>query len=248
MINFSAVPGGSVLGRVLRSFLRVIPKGTTMPILQGRAKGLKWTVGAGDNNGFWIGSYELDTQKVIAEHATPGKVVYDIGANAGFFTLLASVLVGEKGRVLAFEPLPDNVDSIRRHLRMNKISNVELRDVAVAGQEGEMSFQRGVNAAEGMLSDTGDIKVKVVTIDALVFKQETPPPDLMKIDVEGAELSLLEGARETLVRYAPIIVLSTHGEVVHKACLNFLKTLGYQMSTIGAGTSLENTSNLLCVK
>ena len=92
-MNFSKINYQSFLGRLLRLPLRLIPKGMILPILQGRMRGKKWVVGAGEH-GYWLGSYELEKRKAFERIITPGSVVYDIGANVGYFSLLASVLVG----------------------------------------------------------------------------------------------------------------------------------------------------------
>ncbi|MRS05344.1 FkbM family methyltransferase, partial [bacterium] len=86
-MNFSAIPDNSI-GKLLRVILKLIPAGTQVRIIQGRLKGRKWIVGS-SVNGCWLGSYELDKQKLIEKTIQPGEVVYDLGANVGFYTLLS---------------------------------------------------------------------------------------------------------------------------------------------------------------
>src|SRR5689334_1113570 len=103
MINFSTLSRQGILGRAARLPLRLIPSGARMPVLQGPLKGMRWTAGA-HTHGCWLGSYELSKQQLFARTLKPGGVLYDIGANAGFYTLLGSRLLGPEGRVYAFEP------------------------------------------------------------------------------------------------------------------------------------------------
>ena len=76
-----------------------------MPIWQGRLKGKRWIVGSGAS-GYWRGSYEYENQLVFVRMVARGSTVFDVGAHVGFYTLLASVVVGPAGRVFAFEPVP----------------------------------------------------------------------------------------------------------------------------------------------
>jgi hypothetical protein len=120
-INFSAIAGP--VGALGRRALGLVPRGTTVRIIQGRLRGARWVVGAG-THGCWLGSYEQAKQILMETLVQPGGVAYDIGANAGFFTLLFSRLVGESGSVVAFEPLPANLRFLRQHLAKNDVRNV----------------------------------------------------------------------------------------------------------------------------
>lgn len=101
----------------------------------------------------WLGFYEKDTARIFADLVREGAVVYDIGANVGFYTLLASQLAGDTGRVFAFEPLPQNLDLLRRHVDLNLAKNVTVVAAAVAEAEGSALFAVGENHAGGFLAD-----------------------------------------------------------------------------------------------
>ncbi len=90
---------------VIRAPLSLVPRGAVVPVLTGPMKGARWVVGAG-TNGCWLGTYEPRTRHWLQAVLGRGRVFFDIGANVGFFTLLASRIVGEEGAVVAFEPLP----------------------------------------------------------------------------------------------------------------------------------------------
>src|SRR5574341_673203 len=129
-MNFSAISSNSGVGIALRYPLRWIPHERVVPVLQGRLRGKRWIVGA-SVHGCWLGSYEYDKQKRFVREIKKGDVVYDIGAHVGFYTLLASELVGPSGQVIAFEPLPRNLGYLHRHLALNSCKNVTVIEAAV---------------------------------------------------------------------------------------------------------------------
>lgn len=230
-MNFSGVPEKNALGRLLRLPLKLIPSQTVMPILQGRMRGKRWITGAGPH-GCWLGSYEFKKRRLIEKIVTEGTVFYDIGANAGFFSLLASVLVGPSGRVIAFEPLPRNVSYIEAILRLNQTTNTTVVAAAVAEQSGVASFTEGDLHSLGHLTPTGEIQVKMVTLDDLISTGEIPPPNFMKVDVEGAEALVFAGGKTMLAAYHPALFIDTHGRDVHRQSLQLLESLGYQFQFI----------------
>ena len=248
MINFSGISQRSLAGKLFRFPLRFIPKSMIVPILQGKIKGKKWIVGS-SNHGCWLGSYEYEKQILFTKVVKEGSVVYDIGAHVGFYTLLASELVGPKGKVIAFEPYPRNLEYLKRHLQLNKCNNVTVIEAAVAEQSGIGFFEEGDNSTTGHLSSNSKhgVKVKTVSLDDLVLKKQIPPPDYMKIDVEGAELLVFKGARLVLINYYPTIFLATHGVEVHKECCEFLKEIGYNLQSINE-ESIEKTDEILAFK
>jgi protein-L-isoaspartate O-methyltransferase len=136
MINFSGLPITSLLGIILRKVLSLIPPNFTVPILQGPLRGTRWIVGA-QTHGMWLGSYEIDKQLAIKNSLKPGQVFYDIGANVGYYSLLAAKCVGNTGAVIAFEPLPRNIVYLTSHLRLNKITNTILLQKALSDHSGK---------------------------------------------------------------------------------------------------------------
>jgi precorrin-6B methylase 2 len=91
---------------------------------------------AGANAGYALGTSEPEIQDVFAEHVRHGGVVWDIGANIGFYSLIASRLVGEDGKVFAFEPLPANLDAIARNIALNGVENIEVVGLALSDRVG----------------------------------------------------------------------------------------------------------------
>ena len=233
------------IGRFLRALLKIIPTQTEVRILQGRLKGKKWIVGSGVH-GCWLGSYELNKQLLFERTIQSGKVVYDLGANVGFYTLLSSVIVGTMGKVIAFEPLPRNLDYLRQHMKINRVENVTIMDAAVSDTTGMITFDIGPHSSMGKISENGTLMVKTVVLDTLFDKGEIPTPDYLKIDIEGAEYLALQGAKKILEKHHPTIFLATHGKEVHQKCLNYLEDFGYTIRSINE-KSLEDSDEVMAI-
>jgi FkbM family methyltransferase len=239
-MNFSAISKQTLLGQLLRFPLKLIPPQTIMPIWQGKLRNKKWIVGSGDN-GYWLGSYEYEKQLLFEQTLTPGSVVFDIGAHVGFYTLLSSVLVGKNGKVVAFEPLPRNLFYLHEHLRLNQIQNVTVMEAAVSAASRVTSFDESSTSFTGRISSAGQLQVKTVALDELTLTGQIPMPTHIKIDVEGAELSVFSGARETLNQARPTIFLATHGTEIHQQACDFLESLDYHLKAIGAESLQQST-------
>lgn len=232
-------------GQLLRLPLRALPKAGTVRILSGPARGLKWIFGAGVAD-FWVGTYETEKAKLFVQYATLGSTIYDIGANVGFYTLLASRAVGPTGRVVSFEPVPRNLKFLRHHLDLNRIRNVELLDIAVSDSEGMMELVVDTDPKKARIAAAkGDITVRTTTLDRLI--ERLPSPDLIEMDIEGAEYLALRGAEQLLRKTNPVIFLSTHGRDIHRLCCEMLINLGYKLRAIGPH-SVDDTDELICTK
>jgi len=242
-MNFSKIHYQSFLGRLLRLPLRLIPKSMVLPILQGRLKGKKWIVGAGEH-GYWLGSYELQKRLAFERLIQPRSIVYDIGANVGYFSLLAALLAGPEGRVYAFEPLPRNINYLHKHIKINNIYNIQVVEAAVSHQSGDAHFDLGASTAMGHLSESGEINVRMVCLDEMLETGELQPPDYVKVDIEGAEYDALLGAQNLLKTFHPVLFLDTHNRTVHHQTLNFLKELGYRFEILD-GKPLDETRELI---
>lgn len=241
-------PHISVIGKVLRLPLRMIPSGTQMPILRGPMRGKRWIVGA-SNHGCWLGTYERSMQKMFLTTIKRGDVVYDLGANVGFYSLLASVLVGSDGQVFSFEPAPRNLEFIRRHLELNRVKNCSVFDVAVSNSNGTARFDFGLHPHLGHLGGDSEnaARMRTVTLDSLVASGQIKPPNFIKCDIEGAEFDALTGAAGILSKYAPVILLATHGPKVHQDCCSLLADIGYQLTPLDY-PSLHKASEILAVR
>jgi len=242
-MNFSKINYRSFLGKLLRLPLRLIPKTRVMPILQGRLRGKKWIVGAGEH-GYWLGSYEMNKRLAFEAEIEPGTVIYDIGANVGYFSLLAAVLTGKEGKVFAFEPLPRNIEFLRKHIELNKMAQISVIEAAVSDHSGEAYFDLGASSAMGHLSEAGEMRVRMVCLDEMLDKGELLPPDYIKLDVEGAEYEALQGARHLLKTHRPVLFLDTHNRNAHHLTIALLEEMGYRFSILD-GRDMQETRELV---
>lgn len=242
-MNLSGISNKSLLGRLLRLPLRLIPPRTVVRILQGSLRGKKW-IASSSSHGCWLGNYEYVKRILFERTVRENGVVFDVGAHVGFYTLLASVLVGSRGSVFAFEPFPANLLYLKEHLRLNNIDNVTVVEAAVSENTGTAFFSEGPSSSTGHISPNGRLEVETVAIDELVAKKDLPVPDYIKMDIEGAEASALSGAKSTLAQFHPTIFLATHGSSIHQECCRLLWALDYELQPID-GTNLETSDEIL---
>jgi FkbM family methyltransferase len=204
---------------------------------------MKWVVGSG-THGCWLGSYEYSKQRLLRGLIRPGDVVYDVGANVGFYTLLSSVLVHDSGHVFAFEPLPRNLAYLSRHVEMNRLTNCTVLSLAVGEQPGRARFHLGAHPSVGALAPTGEIDVGVTSLDDQVYRGRIPGPALIKMDIEGGELAALRGGRRLLEERRPVVVLATHGADIHAQCCTLLRELGYRLASLDS-RPLDRTDEVI---
>ncbi len=242
-MNLSGISKDTFFGKLLRSPLRLIPPTTVVPILQGPLRGKKWIAGS-STHGCWVGSFEYEKQHAFRREVTPGDVVYDLGANVGFYSLLASVLTGDKGHVYCFEPLAANIALLKRHVEMNRIQNCTIVEAAATAVDGFARFDPSADPSMAHLSEHGEKTVRTVRIDSLVASGEVRPPDVMKIDIEGAEVAALQGAAQVIDKHRPTILLATHGPDAHQGCLQFLRERGYHLASL-TSQPIESTAELI---
>lgn len=231
----------SRLGRLLRHW-RHKDHDIVMP--QGIGRGLRFNK-AGGNPDYALGTNEPPVQEALAEMLRPADVFFDIGANVGFFTVIAARLVGKHGQVIAFEPVPANAAAVRHNCALNDFANVRVLETAISDEDGTAELRLAHYAGGAALATVapppdlkGIITVPVNTVDTLVAQKKVPPPTVVKIDVEGAEINVLRGMHETLRQIRPIVIYEIDDEspqlLAEKAalCEAFLKRLGYQIRAL----------------
>lgn len=171
----------------------------------------------------------------------PGMVVIDVGANVGVYTFLAARCVGTTGRVYAIEPTPECVACLKSTVVDNRLDSCVVPiDAAVGSQLGQVFLVfKGASVFNRIVTDrafAGRGRVKAVgqlTLDHLWESENKPRVDLIKIDVEGAELQVLQGSEQLLRKLEPIVMFENrHTEKISGAePVEFLATLGYKFYT-----------------
>ncbi len=218
----------------------------SVPIVAGALRGRRWLPASGGKVlRVLLGSYEPEQTTLFQRCLSPGDVAFDVGAHVGYYTLLAATRVGMAATVFAFEPNPRNLRHLRHHVEINGLENVEIVPVAVADAVGVARFEQGSGSGTGHLGDAGALEVPTLTLDAFVA-QRGVVPQVIKIDVEGAELRVLHGARQLLQDHHPVLFLSTHGPGVHAACTALLRESGYRVEAV-LGTDPAAAAELLCI-
>lgn len=191
------------------------------------------------------GTNELPVQVALCDALEPGATFLDIGANVGFFSLLAGRLVGAAGHVVALEPVPANAARIRANARRNRLANIDVIEAAAAASNGRTTLLLAehpggaVIASAGVPPDpAGSIDVDTVTVDELLSSGRIGAPDVVKIDVEGAEPDVLAGMSATLAASRPIVLCEVDAGdeeslVAKRAALTaVLESAGYDVEVL----------------
>ena len=231
----------------LRSIELVRRYGTTMGARTIRTKhGFRMKLNLAD----WVdqhiyatGEFEPDVIAVVSRLLQTGMTAVDIGANVGFLSMLFATIVGPNGRVIAFEPQPVAINRLQHNLDLNPNIRVELHQFAASDEDGEIKFNCGPNDHSGIGSmrqlnrASKGISVRTVTVDSILDPKLRV--NLVKVDVEGAELKVISGMKETITRWKPDLIvevshsyLTQMGGSAAELC-NTLRSFGYSMFQIG---------------
>jgi FkbM family methyltransferase len=205
-------------------------------------------VAAGSDTAFESGRYESPVQSALASLLRPGDIFYDVGANLGFFSVLAGRLVGPTGRVYSFEPVPRNVASVRENARLNRMEQIEVFPIAVSDRTGVSDLLLSHHVGGAALPEAGPppdhsetALVATARLDDLLRDAKVRPPAVVKIDVEGAELQVLEGLRSILATQRPVVLLEVDDAEPARCqeklsqCEHFLANHGYSTELLPDG-------------
>lgn len=242
------------LARRIRSVLnRAAPSGLTEVIVAaGALKGARLQLDLQLEKDYWLGTYETDLQQTVADLVQPGAVAYDVGANIGYISLLLARAVGEQGRVFSFEALPANLERLRHNLALNPFGDrVQVVAAAVSADSQPIRFLVGPSGAMGKaegsagrsLAYADALEVSGISLDDFVYRGENPPPDAIKMDIEGGEVLALQGMTRLLDEARPLILLELHGPEAARVAWETLTQADYTIHVMTAGypqvTSLD---------
>jgi FkbM family methyltransferase len=209
----------------------LFPIGTNQKILIGPLKKYKYKISPNSGWAPILGRWEPHLQELFSKIIQQGNTVFDLGANIGIHTLLAAKLVGENGKVVAFEPFKDNIEELNSNLKMNNLNNFIIAPYAVSNTNGKAIFNIGLHNKQGSLFDIGnksgkEIEIETITLDEYINKTGNLP-DFIKIDIEGAESSALEGFEKNIIKSWPTMIIELHTSEQDKKVGEFLKKIGY---------------------
>jgi FkbM family methyltransferase len=210
--------------------------------------------------------YDPDTQAALSRLLKPGDIAFDVGANVGMLTVAMSHLVGAAGKVYAFEAHPDCVTVLNTMVRRQQLSNCRIVWTAVAEHSGQQInlYSDDRPGLQHMASSLHDMRAqptgpgRILPMSTLALDdycdQESISPHLVKIDVEGAETSVLRGFRRELARSKPHLILETGGAAREDfSSLFLLEEYGYRLALpnpwrwISAGTIADRLELQLAV-
>lgn len=147
------------------------------------------------------GTYEPVTTKLFLENIKAGDVILDIGANNGYYSLLAANKAGNNGSVFAFEPDENNIKLLKKNIVLNKITNIKVEEVAVADKNGSIQFSsNSIHTGKSTIVVDEKVNSKTVrgiTLDSFIKNKKI---NVIIMDIEGAELLALKGAKKTVLK------------------------------------------------
>ena len=205
-----------------------------------------------------LGAFERDTLKALESLVQRGATVLDIGANVGAHALHLARLVGDKGRVIAFEPTDFAIAKLRANLKANPAlePRVEVHQaflVADAAATPVVSAVASSWPVDGSVPDNDEMGSRAMgvsgaaamTVDGVLAASGDPEVQLIKMDVDGNELEVLEGARRVLMRCHPVIVMELAPYVFHPASkfdamVRVLTELNYVFRPLGSEVELPS--------
>lgn len=201
-------------------------------------------------------AFEPEVTSVLASILKEGDTFFDVGANLGYYTLLASKRVGFRGHVHSFEPAPRQFEHLSLNVRINQATNIILNNVALADASGEremlfsLGWNQGTHSFGATEGTTAKGFVKCRTIDEYVATNAIERIDALKVDVEGAELLVFQGAEKTIQSFEiPVIFFEAcehHARAVGNSTIElkrYLRQLGYGIFRLNSDSGLERTED-----
>lgn len=222
---------------------RLYPHGSIRTVLRGPLRGMKFQVINGMGATYALG-LDFMNLKFLGLKLRPGMVVYDVGGNCGQMALFFSRMTGPDGRVVTFEPVPENFARLMTNLQLNGLTNVVALETAVgADQEAKSFCYDSSHHTMGTFTDTmvklhrweKTITVPCTMLDA-AWQQGCPAPGMIKIDVEGAGGAVIQGASRLITEHRPGIYFEIHASDDDAPELQALRLLrerwGYQITNL----------------
>jgi FkbM family methyltransferase len=203
---------------------------------------------------FLFGTYEINSITCIQNHLQKGGVFFDIGANIGCHSLIAAEKVGENGQIHAFEAISKTYKKLQANIELNGFKNIHTNQVAVYNKSATLDFYIANDDNLGMSSlyqrkdiSTNLEQVEAITLDSYVQNNRIEKIDFIKIDIEGAELSAIQGMQETLRHFKPNLLIEISEEIIHETnqsslgIISLLQQLGYSMYALTESGDLIET-------
>ena len=208
------------------------------------------------NNIWWLGlGYERGETRYLRDLLQPGMTAFDVGANVGYYTLLAALQVGDAGSVHSFEPVADQYAALCANIHRNHFRNVVANKKIVSDKAGSMAIRYGPadNSGAASVVDQPGLGDRTETVAAVALDDyadaSTPGPiHVIKIDTEGHELAVLKGATRILQHRQTVVLVEIRSPHLQRAGVtrddvySFMSQLGYQPFAIRNDGTLAELS------
>jgi len=168
--------------------------------------------------------------KLLMEILKPGMNAVDIGGNIGYYAMLEARLVGPQGKVIAIEPMPENSEQLCNNVKNNGYQNIDIHKLAIGDRDGTalmyITGKSNWHSLHPPVSAKGEMKVPVSTLDSLLMPYNLASVDLVRMDLEGYEIVVIEGMKRTLEKYGPRLLVELHPLLVGTQSIEkYLRTL-----------------------
>jgi FkbM family methyltransferase len=234
---------GPVTDAIRAGLNRNAPAGmTVVRVAGGMGHNARLVLDLSTEKEIWLGTYEPELQAAIRRFGRLGMVAYDIGANIGYVTILLALTGGPGSQVFAFEPLPANLERLRSNIELNDLQDrVRAIPIAIGEHAGRSRFLVHASGGMGKLEGSDgrqtryedEIEVEMLALDDFIWERGNPPPDLIKIDIEGGETKAVCGMRRVFEESRPVILMEIHGPEAGLAVWDAFERADYRMYSMG---------------
>jgi FkbM family methyltransferase len=231
-----------------------------LPVMRGPARGLKFNLDLKTRmeSAYFLGKYDSEILRQLALVCKPGWTIWDCGTYLGFYTAFFARLVGREGQVMAIEPDPFNLARTRENVARNGWTNVQFLQAAVGAGTGTSDFILSDNSNShipGTFVGGSEeayyrkreaiktvIQVPTITLDAALEEKHLPIPNLVKLDIEGAERDALNHAHRLAQTAKPIFVIELHNRECNQAAWEFAQAVDYKLEKLSTRTVIRTRS------
>jgi len=194
------------------------------------------------------GEIEPSQTELMKKIVKPGMIVFDLGANFGWFSLVLSKLVGSSGRVYTFEADPTLIDILKENIELNNLSNISIQPMAVSNKEGVSKFSINKsydtrNQLDSISNSGNTINVEIISLDEFCKKEKIKKVDFIKMDIEGSEPKALEGMKKIISDNPQLKIITEFNQnAMHDVgaspenLINFLQDAGFVIEEINEKT------------
>jgi FkbM family methyltransferase len=240
----------------------------TLPVLSGPARGLRIRADLVEaKDAYFWGKYDRSVLDQVLPFVQRGWTTWDCGTYIGFYTLVFARRVGPTGRVVAIEPDSRNLMRTKENVALNQLTNVEFINAAIGAPVGHVEFvvDEGTNshlpgtyAGRPEMEDVWNARdegkartrVECISLDQALLEKGLPQPDLIKLDIEGAEKDALKHAEHIFMQVRPLLLLELHNPQCDRAAWDFSRRFCYELKSLDTNKTFtraeEVHGNLLC--